>query len=105
MSTEPWHMTPEQIAPHQVPVTSVTLARIWQSVTGDWFQAYATPDGEVIEIRVACGAYAPEEPVLTREQAAAHALDVANQMRQGRAERMTSGLPVTCQLTPTGGWS
>jgi hypothetical protein len=95
-------MTPEQIAPHQVTVRSVTFVKRYQCVTGDWFQAYRAPDGEVFEVRVRCGAYAPDAARMTDAEAQEHAITTLNKMRAGRAGRMARGEPVTCQLRATG---
>lgn len=104
---EPYHMTPEQIAPHQVPVTSVTFIKEHQAITGDRWRAYRAPDGEVAEVRTRCGAYADGMPGCepwTDSQAREHAITSLNAMRKGRLGRMLRGEPVTCQLRPTGGW-
>jgi hypothetical protein len=99
---EPYHMTPEQIAPHQVPVHSVTFIRESQEITGDTWRSYRAPDGEVCEVRVKCGAYAPDQPAWTDEQASEYAVAQLNERRQGRAGRIERGLPVTAQLKATG---
>jgi hypothetical protein len=101
-SPQPWHMTPEEIAPHQVEVRSVEFIRESQAITGDWWRAYRATDGEVAEIRVKCGAYAPDAPALTDEEARAEAVRSLNERRRSRAGRIARGLPVTAQLRATG---
>jgi hypothetical protein len=100
---QPWEMTPQQIAPHQVPVDTVDFIREYQVVTGDTWRAYRAPDGEVFEVRVKCGTYAREgTPVWTDTEARPHAITRLNEKRRGRAERIAQGLPVTVQLKATG---
>lgn len=102
MSKPSYVMTPEQIAPHQVKVRSVTFVKEMQAITGDRFRAYRAPDGEVCEVRVSCGAYAPNEPRWTDAEAREYAITSLNAMRQGRAGRIARGEQVTCQLRATG---
>lgn len=99
---QPWHMTPEEIAPHQVEVREVEFIGESQAITGDWWRDYRAPDGEIAEIRVKCGAYAPDVPALTDEEARAEAVRSLNERRRGRAGRMARGLPVTAHLRPAG---
>lgn len=82
-------MTPAQLAPHQVPVTGVTLRGRIRGVTGAWTLVYQAPDGEVIEI--AAGRRAEPE---TRR----YAIEVLNQRRTARADRIARNDPVTCLL-------
>jgi hypothetical protein len=102
-AAKPWHMTAEQIAPHQVPVHTVEFIREFGAITGDTWRSYRAPDGEVAEIRVRCGAYARDDtPVWDDEQAREYAIAQLNEQRQGRAKRIAQGLPVTAQLKATG---
>src|ERR1019366_1513156 len=78
MSKPSYVMTSEQIAPHQVKVRSVTFVKEMQAITGDRFRAYRAPDGEVCEVRVSCGAYAPDEPRWTDAEAREHAITSLN---------------------------
>jgi hypothetical protein len=100
--TDAWVMTPEQIAPHQVKVRSVTFVKQWQAITGDLVRAYRAPDGEVYEVAVRLGAYARDPAEMTDAQAQQDAIASLNAMRQGRAGRIARGEPVTCQLRATG---
>jgi hypothetical protein len=95
-------MTPEQIAPHQVKVRSVAFFKEMQAITGDRFRTYRAPDGEVFEVRVSCGAYAPDEPRWTDAEAREHAITELNAMRQRRAKAIARSEPVACQLRATG---
>lgn len=95
----PWVMTPEQIAAHQVRVTRVRYLGTSQTVTGDWWMTFQAPDGEICEVRTACGKFHfPDTPRWTRKQAEQHAVTRLNQSREARAQRVASGLPVTCRL-------
>lgn len=103
--TEPYHMTAEEIAPHQVPVRGVLFIEEHRAITGDVWRLYRAPDGELIDVRVRCGDYAHDLPgtePLTDEQAREHAVLELNQRRQGRARRIAAGEPVTCRLGGSG---
>jgi hypothetical protein len=89
------------ISAHQEPATSVVFVNEWQAIVGDWVRNYRAPDGEVVEVCVRKGAYAPDEPRLTEEQAVQQAIDELNARRARRAERVSLGLPVTVQLKGT----
>lgn len=91
----------EDISAHQVPVSSVTFVREMQVITGDRFRGYRAPGGEVTDVRVNCGAYAPEAGRLTDAQAAAHAVTTLNEQRTRRAERIRRGEPVRVQTRLT----
>lgn len=102
---EPYHMTPEEIAPHQVPVRGVLFLGEEQAITGDLWRVYQAPDGEIASVRVKLGFYADKwggcEP-WTDDEARDHAILRLNQQRQGRAARMAAGEPVTCRLDRDG---
>jgi hypothetical protein len=94
-------MTLQQIAPHQVRVREVWFLAEWQAITGDTWESYQAPDGEIVEVRTRCGAYAPRAGTWTSRQAHRFAIRALNLRRQARAGRIAVGLPVTCQLTST----
>jgi hypothetical protein len=96
-------LTPDDIAPHQVRVDRVQFITERTRDSGDRWRSYHAPDGEVIDVRVACPR-APGRPDWPDERARQYAVEQLNERRRGRAQRIGEDMPVAVQLAPAGGW-